>query len=246
MPVVGGFVAQYEYRCDGSNNTRGLSPAELIAMATISISKYTEGTSDEEVKRLTYLANITDKGWLPPVPTAENHAMVLLPQDGVRAYVGTFDKTTGQINYKELSSESYTLAAGEFLAKNGYAASDSICVRVVPILNRDISTQFEIVKAQWILDNTTTKTEEDGTITTIEPTVTEEVIVVLKEEAERLVPAVELQLLKLGAEFIANITEPDDIVFANEKLIYSDNATWTPKALDDLGFLNVLNTIWLS
>ena len=249
MPVVSGLVAKYEYRCDGNNNTRGVTPAEIIAMATISISKHTlEGTSTEETERLKHLANITDKGWLPVVPTAENHAMVLLPQDGTHSYIGSFDKATGQIKYEELTSEEYTLEAGQFLAKNGYAANNSICVRVLPILEREaaISAQFEIEKAQWILDNTITKTEEDGTTTEIVPTVTEEVVAILKEEAEKLVPAVELQLLKLGAEFITNITDPNSIVFANEELIYSDSKTWTPKALESLGFLAISNTIWPS
>lgn len=50
MPVVSGLATKYDYRCDGSNNTGGLQPGEMIAMAAISIANRTYGqTGDDEL-----------------------------------------------------------------------------------------------------------------------------------------------------------------------------------------------------
>lgn len=80
MPIVGGLANQYEYRCDGSDNSGGLQAPEMLAMAVVSLSRIAKGTTAQEQEYMTILSTVAED-WLAPAPNDMDHSMSLFPHN---------------------------------------------------------------------------------------------------------------------------------------------------------------------
>lgn len=249
MPVVGGLSTKYEYRCNGSNNTGGVRPAELIAMGTISVARKFEGsvhpvteqTFPEEARKLTAIGIIGEK-WLKIIPNEADFSMTLLPQTGEHRYKVTVNETTKEPHY-ELLSES--APEEENVIKLPYTGVGAFCLRVVPILdrNKSIEDNYNALKDAWEKQNADKEFPEE---------MTSKLISAWKVEAERTAPAVEVQILKLEKQYVEGLgTGPNEnnkytseLVFSDDIPWFKDDKTWTPQELDNLGFLSIINSVW--
>ena len=129
MPVVSGFENIYSYRCDGSDNTGGVVPAELIAMGTVSISKRNEGVTEQETSLFSELSKISEK-WLKCVPS-ENHSMTLLPWNGGTKWYEIIQEDNGKIDFKEVAASEK--ATDKKYVERKVCNKDSIAIQVYPL-----------------------------------------------------------------------------------------------------------------
>lgn len=237
MPVVSGLATKYEYRCNGSNGTRGLSPAELIAMGTISVAKFDVNSNDTETALFIGIANVGEK-WLKPIPNNEDYSMILLPNDGVAKYkkkIGDdgapiFTHWRNEWDGFDHLTDMPELGQGETLESFPAAQANSVCIKVTPIPDRQraIELKYTELKQAWLEEN------KDAT-----PSAKD--ISGWKTSAENSVPCVELSLIYLAKDYAEGLdTTPEFKTGAQ----YIDNKTWTPEKLNDMGFLLALNTVW--
>lgn len=240
MPVVSGLATKYDYRCDGSNNTGGLQPGEMIAMAAISIANRTYGqTGDDELNLFKLFGGVSEE-WLAPIPKEEDHSMILLPYAGVAYYKQSKDAATGEpvfnlIGYEPKDGSALveipTPEEGVSIVDFPYAAANSVGIKVTPIGDREntTKTEFEVLLEKYNDALGEGKTADSAQISE------------LKKSAERITPCVALSLMQLNKNYVHVIDSK--VSFAEEE-VWSDVKTWTPEKLDTMGFLSVLNTVW--
>lgn len=246
MPVVSGLATKYDYRCDGSNGTGGLQPGEMIAMAAVSIANNTYGKTEEKETELFQAFEPVAEEWIDfPVPSSEDHSMILLPYDGYNGYIQYKDATTGEFVYElaygwNKKAPSLTvipeLEEGQTLVEYSFSQKNSVGIKVTPIIDREesIALTYEKAKNAWTEEHT----DENGKLT---EEITAKQISEWKIYAERNTPCVKLTLETIDEEFVHLLHS-----VPKTTTIFTDETVWTPAKLDTMGFLSVLNTVWPS
>lgn len=248
MPVVSGLKNNYSYRCDGSNNTGGVRPAELIALASVSISRMTDASSSEDSKKaetnaLAQLAAISEN-YYGVVPDETTHSMTLVPLSGTRWYTVTQneDKTVTYTiveNYGNLSDEEKAKCVSY-----KYVASDSVGVQVYPIETITVTKNGETVTysrfeyVEKIYEEKVKAWQDENTNQQISTNKRKE----LMTAAEREVQAVGIRFVTLTADYLPPVAPQ----FKAKNLQTIDTKHWTPKELDVFGVLSAINSVWPS
>lgn len=243
MPVVGKNQKLQAYRCDGSENSGGLQAAEMLAMATISASRFDVTHNNETEKEVQEYINIIAQDWLTPVaPVSADHAMCLLPVTERKTV------TTQQVN-PDGSSEPKVEHENTPICK-----ANNVCIKITPIPAEDRRLQINAKKAtleqEW-RDKPENKDKEPS----------DETVIGFENQADAETPVVSVLWCYLTSEEYNPVNkqaltfkaiENKDLTDASaegwvklEDTDYIDKTTWTKSFLDSNGFLSMaLNDYW--
>lgn len=243
MPVVGKNQKLQAYRCDGSENSGGLQAAEILAMATISASRFDASNHNTETeKKVQEYINIIAQDWLTPVaPVSADHAMCLLP-------VTRREEIETQQRNPDGSTEPPVKHANTPICE-----ANNVCIKITPIPAEDrrlqINTKKYTLEQEW-----RGKPENEDK----EPS--DETIIGFENQADAETPVVSVLWCYSTSEYnpvnqktltfkaIENKdrTDPSATDWVKlEDTAYIDKTTWTKSFLDSNGFLSMaLNDYW--
>lgn len=241
MPVVGKNQKLQAYRCDGSENSGGLQAAEILAMATISASRFETDYSGVEPTVMQYINTIA-QDWLTPVaPVSADHAMCLLPV--TKRETVTTQQTNPDGSTEPPVEHKDTPVCG----------ANNVCIKITPIPAEDRRLQINAKKTTLEQEWRSKPENKDK-----EPS--DETIISFENQADEETPVVSVLWCYSTSEYnpvnkktlTFKAIENKDLTDASaqgwvklEDTAYVDKTTWTRSFLDSNGFLSMaLNDYW--